>query len=170
MNHKKPIMKSNSFPTFLSSYRRSIKWYNTRRSNLRSQLSAIEAELSAIKDELAALKRPSWVDRVVRPIGEMILSKLPGYRMEIWGPFGLCSETSIHFYKEGVPQEKEEDNCRLITFVPSHSEGGFDLFIRDTKKDTGEYRPGTIGYRNGMNNPRVEIPESADVDWFLQWI
>jgi len=114
---------------------------------------------------------PRWINEVVKPIAEMLLPEFPGRHYEILGPFGICSATAVHFYKNGVEDNErfKGSNCISITFVPgSVTEGEF--FVRDYTTNTGEYRHRTIGEMNGMNHPNIPIPETAGIKWFMDFI
>jgi len=114
---------------------------------------------------------PGWIDIIVRPIADELAKELPDFEPHILGPFGICAEIPIHFYRKGVP-EKEKwagGNVRSITFISGDLQKG-EILIRDTSVDTGDFRPGTIGELNGMNHPPVKIPEDADVLWLLAWV
>jgi len=95
---------------------------------------------------------------IVKPIAEEMQKDFPDRHFEILGPFGLHSEVSIHFYKNGV-SEKEKfdgDNCLSITFV-SIDLNDAELAILDLETNTHDYPEGSIAAMNGANHPRVPI-------------
>ena len=95
---------------------------------------------------------------IVRPIAEEMQEDFPDRHFEILGPFGLHSEVSIHFYKNGV-SEKEKfdgDNCLSITFVPIDLNDE-ELAILDTETNTHEYPEGI-----NRCNERCQPSESSD--------
>lgn len=112
-----------------------------------------------LKTERENLKFPSWIQMLVRPIGKALVSKMPGYTMEILGPFGINCNIAIHF----TPEKKSRLKFKSINFTFSDR-----LYWQDTSKKTGKYPPNTLGDLNGMNYPEIEIPENADLDWFLK--
>ena len=95
---------------------------------------------------------------IVRPIAEEMQKDFPDRHFEVLGPFGLHSEVSIHFYKNGVSEKEkfQRDNCLSITFV-SISLNDEELAILDTGTNTHEYPEGTIAAMNGGNHPRIPI-------------
>ena len=95
---------------------------------------------------------------IVRPIAEEMQKDFPDRHFEILGPFGLHSEVSIHFYKNGVGEKEkfDGDNCVSITFV-SIGLNGEEIAILDVETNTHEYPWGSIAAMNGANHPRVPI-------------
>ena len=95
---------------------------------------------------------------IVRRIAEEMEKDFPDRHFEILGPFGLHSEVSIHFYKNGVSEKEKFDgnNCLSITFV-SIDLNDAEIAILDTETNTHEYPEGSIAAMNGANHPRVRI-------------
>jgi hypothetical protein len=114
-------------------------------------------------------KLPPWIGRLVQPLADA-LTERTGRTADVLGPFGLCCATSIHLYSDPElksPARFLNGNCRSITFVPLDLDRG-ELGIRDYSRNTGEFRPGTIGEMNGMNHPTIPVPDDADLDWFVE--
>jgi hypothetical protein len=130
----------------------------------------LQERIAALTKRRDMMRAPWFLTDLVKPIGRALLPHLPGYTMAILGPFGLCAAVSIHFTRNGwSPKTHGEaywQRLRSITFVPDQDR----IAVRDRRRSTGTYAPGTLGDLNGMNFPRVPIPETADIPWFLQWL
>jgi hypothetical protein len=116
-------------------------------------------------------RMPHFQEKFLGPLIKELEKRFPDRTIEILGPFGICGLTSLHLYKNGVTEKKRliGRNCLSVTFEPG--DGGKPPQIKDYSKNTGEFRKETIGEMNGMNHPRVDIPENADVDWLIKnWI
>jgi hypothetical protein len=135
---------------------------------------------------------PKWIPLVVQPLTEKLLRFFPGYIAQVLGPFGLGSKVSIHFHRADLREQylaitdhstrsliSDEmwSHCRSITFSPRHVWNsvphvciGLNLAWVDESIDTKSYRPGTIGYLNGFNNPETLIPRDVSLNWFKERI
>ncbi len=102
-------------------------------------------------------------------MAKAMLPFLPGRRYEVLGPFGICAEMCIHFYRDGIEESKkfEGDNCLSITFLPG--ENG-DLRVRDYTMNTGEFARGTMGEVNGMNHPSIDIPGDMEIEEMVKYV
>jgi len=145
--------------------------YAREYQDYKAKAEQLTARKNRAENRLKALSIPSWIDTIVQPIADDLAKEFPDFEPHILGPFGLCTEVSIHFYRKGVPEEKRwaGGNVRSITFILGDLQKG-EILIRNTSVDTGEFRPGTIGEMNGMNHPSVKIPEDADVSWLMTWV
>lgn len=116
-------------------------------------------------------KLPFWKDSLIGAIGEELVKHMAGRRYELLGPFGLTSETAIHFYRIGVDEKHlfDGDNCVSISFRPGDLDKG-ELRIVDYKKNTGEFREGTIGEVNGMNHPTIPLSPDMTIEELLKWV
>ena len=114
-------------------------------------------------------KYPSWVENLIEPIAKEMVKQMPDRYYKILGPFGLSAETSIHFYKKGIPEKEtfENDNCISITFVPRDLSKG-ELLLRDYSIDTHTYSEGSMGEMNGMNHP--DLPIKDGIDGLMGWM
>ena len=131
---------------------------NAEADRLNKQIAQLTAKRSSLNC--------SWVDLVVKPLAKKLKRYVPGYRMEVLGPFGLCHETSISFYKNGVPEEKlwdKKGSVKSITLVPESGNGMFRIV--DYRKDKGTYPKDSIGAINGMNHPRILVDPNT---WTLK--
>jgi len=150
--------------------------HKTKQDKLRNSIHRKEAQLERLNNRELKLIFPSWVDNLLQPIATELGKHLPDYRAEILGPFGICCETSIHFYKKGLTKEelwrdehRRDGSIKSITFIPGDLSEG-QISIRDEKTDTHRFSPGTIGALNGMNHPSINIPEDATIEWLLAYV
>ena len=131
-----------------------------------------EKQLERLKvkaQKISYHERPGWIDSLVKPIAEAMLPFLPDRYFKILGPFGLGCQTAIHFYKNGSNDAVGNGNCISITFEPGTLREG-DLFVVDYLVNTGEFSPNSIGAINGMNNPKIPVPDYADAQWFVDFM
>ena len=142
----------------LARFNASVKRYTRKRA-------ALNTELHLIQRKIKELKQPYWGEDLIGPIAAAIskdprMSEHPVY--QVMGPFGICGEMPIHFYKLNVPDDErfQGDNCRSVTFVSRNTEDGLTLKMVDYSVNTGEYAEGSIGAMNGMNHPRVDLPDT----------
>jgi len=138
-----------------------------------AQLERLEKRLERVKAQRSKVYKefPSWLDELVKPIAELLAPHFPNYHYHILGPFGICSETAIHFYENGIDEKTlwEGGHIKSITFVPLDLSKG-KIAIRDYSVDTGKFPKNTIGEKNGMNHPNIDIPDNADAEWLLKYI
>lgn len=138
--------------------------------------AGIEAKIKQREKQIERLKKklkklPFWQDALIKPIAEELIKHFPDRRYEILGPFGLSSETAIHFYRIGVDEKHkfDGDNCISITFRPEDLEKG-ELRLVNHKTNTGEFREGTIGEMNGMNHPTIPLSPDMTIEELLKWV
>jgi hypothetical protein len=110
-----------------------------------------------------------WSRGRFEEMAKAMLPFFPGRRFEVLGPFGICCEWCIHFYREGIEEDKkfEGDNCLSISFLPG--EGG-DLRVRDYNRNTGKFAKGTLGEVNGMNHPSIDIPGDMEIEELVKYV
>ena len=117
------------------------------------------------------VRYPSWIDNIVKPIAKEMVKQMQDRYYDIRGPYGLSSETTIHFYKKGVSGEEkfENDNCISITFVPRDLRKG-ELLLRDYTQNTHRYSEGSIGEINCRKFSVLPIKDSIDelMEWMKQ--
>lgn len=108
----------------------------------------------------------NWIDAIVKPLAQEISVRLgpsknlPFHDWEIYGPFGLGSETTIYFF---CTDERDivKGETYSITLHPSFTDAGLRLtYNTGEKKDN--YAPGTIGWMNGFNNVEAPLPDSIE--------
>ena len=153
MNDLKPLLKS---------YKSKVKRYGTTAIRLAKERDEALRRYNG-------LKYPHWKENLIVPIAEEIAKRLDR-DYEILGPFGLGCEMSIHFMIKGLPDQKKDykawyavafDDMLSLTFRPGDIENG-ELKLVDLRKNTGKFPEGSIGEVNGMNHPRLPMPETID--------
>lgn len=140
-----------------------------KENEIRTKIEQREKQIERLKKKLDKL--PFWQDALIKPIAEELIKQYTDRYYEILGPFGLSSETSIHFYRIGVDEKHkfDGDNCISITFRPGNLEKG-ELRLVDHKKNTGEFREGTLGALNGMNYPTIPLSPDTTIEELLKWV
>jgi len=127
--------------TLSGKYSREEAMYREENERIETKIAERENQIERLKKKQERLwkTRPFWIDYLVKPVADYLLTYLPGRRYEILGPFGLGAVVSIHFYKLSATKENqfENDNCKSITFVPGDLGRG-ELRIRNHDEDTGE--------------------------------
>jgi len=128
------------------------------KEDLDAKIERAEKRLDNLKNKRREIGHISWINKLLKPIVDIITKVYPDRDVEILGPFGICSKTSIHIYKRGVEDKDkcEGDNCLSVTLEPGDLSRG-ELRLVDYSKNTGRFRPGTIGAINGMNHSTVLV-------------
>jgi hypothetical protein len=127
-----------------------------------AEMDRLDKAIERLKAEYAKTRDISWIDQVVKPIAKSLQRILPGHRrVDVLGPFGICSEASIHFIKRGITEGdmwKKPGNVKSITFVPcTSSENLFRIAVVDYTKSDKKFLEDSIGALNGMNHPRILV-------------
>jgi hypothetical protein len=144
-----------------------ISRYRRRDKNHHKKRKAIEDQIAVLNKELDKLRHPYWTEEIIQPIAEELKKFFPNFHYEILGPFGICCEVAIHFYKNGVTDKNrfKIGNCKAITFRPIDLTGpGNALAVKDYSKNTKEFRENTIGEMNGMNHPDIPVSDYMDIE------
>jgi len=145
--------------------------YQFKQARLRDKIDLRQQQIDRLEAKLKRLIYPHWIDTLIKPLANELIKFYPDRTFEILGPFGLCNETAIHFYKKDAPTDKqfERDNCLSMTFIHGDLTKG-EFMIRDYSIDTNQFSKSTIGELNGMNHPSIKIPLDATLEWFKQYI
>lgn len=140
-----------------------------KKAGIKARIEQREKQIERLKKKLDKL--PGWTDALLKPIAEELIKQFPDRYYDILGPFGLSSETAIHFYRIGVDEKHkfDGDNCISITFRPGNLENG-ELRLVDHKTNTGEFREGTLGEMNGMNHPTIPLSPDTTIEELLKWV
>ena len=110
---------------------------------------------------------------IIFPLCDEIKKRCGFEYCEIYGPFGMCCETSLYFSNVGTHNFRTYDSgwiddridiCNVetwhITLQPNDKyESGYEYFTGET---TNNYPKGSIGELNGMNNVYKELPAEID--------
>ena len=116
-------------------------------------------------------------ENIVYPLCEEIKKRCGFKYCEIYGPFGICAETSLYFSNVGKPHYRKrgvswwEDNidiCKEETWhitiqYTNKYESGFEYKTGET---INKYPEGSLGELNGMNDICAELP--ADIDAIIK--
>ena len=150
-------------------YVRKHNHYAIERNKIESQIEQRKKQLERLEKKLHNLEHPSWIDELVEPIAKAMICKMPDRYYDILGPFGMCSEISIHFYKSVFEHNQlfEGDNCKSITFRPKNLDVG-ELVLVDRNQDSHQYAKGTLGEVNGMNY--LEIPMKDSINELMNFM
>jgi hypothetical protein len=109
---------------------------------------------------------------VVRRIGEAVAEKFPDFpQMNIMGPFGLCCEWSLDFFKDinqPINTKYSQHNHRGVVLRDIDLDGK-TLKVVDYNHDTGKFKPGTIGQLNGLNYPGIKFSAGDSLDDLVQY-
>lgn len=147
----------------LKDYNKSLirreKSFMTRRNNIDSQILQLEAKK----------RRMKWPDlmKVFEPLCIEIKKKLGASKFVLYGPFGLSNEKTIYWLKDSEKSITVDGNVLGSLCLISDADG---VKIRDENTDNGRYRDDTIGKLNGMNHPSIEIDDTMDIEWLLDFV
>ena len=101
-------------------------------------------------DEVNAVYEDAFHKHVVARIGERIRKEFGYKEVEVYGPQGIGARVTFILKKS-----RNKKGWRWAAIEPS----GDDLYIKDYRTNTGEFRSGTIGEVNGMNFPNIKITD-----------
>lgn len=130
----------------------------------------IEALIVKHQKRLKKLQeKGGWYQQVLVPLAEA-LSKELNMPYDIYGPFGLGSETSIFFFPSGKIGSLVNEDTYGITLHPSfRPTDDYSIPFEDrfyltynTGEKINEHPEGTIGCLNGFNNMEAELPDDLE--------
>lgn len=124
--------------------------------------------IERLQKQLHKLDNVSWINVVIKPIAKELSELLNLPVWEILGPFGLCSEVSIHFCEDEKSLEKVE-KIKSIHFRSHFNEEELRLSVIDYSKNTEEFAENTIGNLNGMNYPSIDVTDKP-IKSLLEWV
>lgn len=106
-----------------------------------------------------------WIENVLTPMAEAI-SKAIEMPYEVYGPFGLSSETSIYFFVNGKKGSITKEPTLSLTLYPEWQYEGTKLETFTLWYDTGErdekYPPHSLGELNAGNKRKAPLPDGLD--------
>lgn len=143
-----------------------------------NELDALQAKKDALEKKIEGFQRPDIKMLLFTPIAQAVMKEKPAFkRFEVLGPFGICCEYAIHFYRTAKATKGHEDSVRGLNFVlmpPRLRTFGEDnpdiLYLRDHSQNIKAYAPGTMGERNWMNAKSIEIPPDVTGKWFVKYL
>jgi len=144
-------------------YVRKYNCFANEQRKIGSRILQRKKQIKRLEKKLQRVENVSWIDELIEPIAKAMIRKMPDRFYDILGPFGMCAETSIHFYKSGVDNNHllDGDNCRSITFRPKDLDIGL-LVLVDHNQNSHRYAPGTLAEVNGMNYLELPMKESIN--------
>ena len=132
-------------------HQRQMVSLNERKARYEQQLEKTQAELEKVEMKLATASEPSWVEDIVRPIGEAIESLFLDVETEIMdAPGGV----TIFIHKKGVDLAERllGKGCRSLTLIPNDlSDPSKAIAARDYSKKLDTYPVGSPADLKGMN-------------------
>lgn len=129
------------------------KFLDEKIERTKKRLKKLEAQL-----EKHDSKYIGWVDGIVVPLAEELAKKF-NMTYEIFGPFGLCCETSIYL-KEDKNKCITEQATLSITLEPGVL-SKCELLYR-TGERTNSYLSGSIGDLNGFDYIKKPPPDTIE--------
>lgn len=150
---------------------------------------ALEEKKRKVEEQLKKLKWVSAIDDFLIPLAKEICERAKIKYFQIYGPFGLESETSIYFSNQAVKESKSEifgicaliDICNVETWSLTTRLSEFENMEQDepktynfykhildinlkyySGKSTNKYKEGSIGYYNGLNDIYLDAPQDID--------
>lgn len=148
-------------------YKEIINNYQTKKTDYENKKKQIDEKISKYAERICKLEEKrsklikksfSWIDGIVIPLAEE-LSKKFNMDYEIFGPFGLCCETSIYL-KEYKNMSITKQTTYSITLEPQNLEK-LELVYR-TGERTNKYPAGSIGELNGFDCITKPLPETIE--------
>jgi len=115
-------------------------------------------------------ERKNWIETFINPLAKELQTYFPKRTIEIMGPFGVCSRTSIWLIEKSEEDAKDiliyGNNILSVTIIPINVNLG--IFYFETGEKTNKFKIGTIGELNGMNNIVKEIESIEELVKHLQ--
>lgn len=153
-NQKKADMALQKERDIVEKLERKLEWHKKRENKLWGKSSSFENILIPLCKEICQRKGFKYFD--------------------IYGPFGMCCETSLYFSNEGKEKNWRDsrmndiDICKVDTWsiqltYNDNTESGYQYW---TGEVTNKYPKGSIGELNGENNVYAPLP--ADVDEIIK--
>ena len=137
-----------------------------RRDRVRGLVVRHQAVLTKLSDKLQKAfdrvnrNNPYGRSAFLQPLANAVLTKFPGMAVEIAGPFGLSSTSSITIYDPALGPDHGEICWLQFRFNNETRE----LSFVDYSQNTGDFPEGSIGAVNGLNYPSVVIDPAMSLD------
>ncbi len=148
------------YAEILQKYKTKKNAHEAKEKLLDEKIEKAEERLAKLKTQLQKHNRKyiNWVDGIVIPLAKE-LSKKFNMDYEIFGPFGLCCETSIYL-KEDKNKSITKQKTLSITLEPGNL-SEYKLLYR-TGERTNKYPSGSIGDLNGFDCITESLPDTID--------
>ena len=149
----------NEVKQIVDAYNEAVNAYEEKHKKYKESLERAQRRLDKLTRNY-----PTRIKMFIIPLAHAIMEKTGLKYYEIYGPFGLTSETSVYFANEG--NRGDIDICNVetwsLTFTWKFGEKGELIPLVWTGEKTNEYEVGTIGYYNNMDNVYVPLPDDLD--------
>lgn len=149
----------------------------------------LEEKKRKVEEQIKKLKWVNRIDGFLIPLAKEICERAKIKYFEIYGPFGLESETSIYFSNQAEKESKSEkygiettiNICNVETWSLMTRLSELDILEQDepgtynfykhildinlryySGKSTNDFKEGTIGYYNGLNDIYLNAPQDID--------
>ena len=130
-----------------------------------------EKQIERLKEKKNRLG--SWVDKLVKPLAEVLTPLLNCVSYRLLGPFGLRGEISIWFLKANSTAEHCDYSLSLTFIYQANDDCIYKgeycyptpkkVFLAyDTGERKNEFPQGSLGERNGFNTISRDLPDSID--------
>lgn len=126
----------------------------------------IDFQIQQLENKKSKMKWPNLI-KVFEPLCIEIQAKLNADGFVLYGPFGLCNEKTIYWLKDSEKDITVDGNVLGSLCFISDSDG---VKIRNTNIDNKNCLPGSISYANGMYHPSIEIDNTMDIEWLLDFV
>ena len=148
----------NEIKSIVDAYNEQANAYETKYKKLTEAKNRAEKRL-----EKHTRTYPTRSKAFIVPLAKYLMEKCGFKCYEIYGPFGITSETSLYLANEGKNGDVKicEVETWSLTFTRKF-ENDKCIPLVWTGKTTNEYAEGTVGYYNGLNNIYVPIPDDVD--------
>lgn len=148
---------------YSNKFKRNYKLNDDKEKNLEKQIKELELKLISFRENK---KDSFWIKVILEPIAKKLLKELAYNHYEISGPFGLCCETSIYFYKN-----ENSIISKSISFIPLELfDKGNTLGVRDYSKNKNIYPKNSVGEMNGMNYKTIELDDNVEIKTLKKYI
>lgn len=131
-----------------------------KRAAIDEKISERRAQIKRLEKRRERLLGVGWVEGIVEPLAAALASHA-GLSWEIYGPFGLRSETSIYLC-EDMSRSITEQTTRSIHLVPMNNKDGGYILHYETGETDDSYQKGSLGERNGMNRKTAPLPDTIE--------
>lgn len=125
-------------------------WWSARRKRAERRCEVAQRTVESCHQHLGVLP-------MVEAIADLLQPHFPDHDLRVLGPFGLTNECSIHANDPSVTDRF--NTVGSLTFRPAQSNR---LYLVDRSRELAQYPVGSLGERNGMNYPEVDMPESIE--------
>lgn len=148
------------FKKMKENYLKQTQDYKMTTKKLYAELTNAERIIERNKKALNQLVFPSWVDSLVKPIGEYFTKELD-LDYEIYGPFGMRAQVTIYWRKD-MDKSITEQPVKSLSLVPGDLSKGELFYETGKEKNNHGYEKGSIGYLNGFHKDTKLLPNSID--------